>query len=130
MIETGLNQETVQVIDDYEELFQYKVNGKISFELKNRIKFFQIKSRIIKIHTINGKIETFYGSMDELDKELSGDGFVRIHKSYLVNSKYVKQFSHNKVLLYDESELPVSRTFSKSARQFFLEKISHMKNKG
>jgi two-component system LytT family response regulator len=36
--------------------------------------------------------------------------FVRIHKSYLVNKKYIKGFNMDKLILYNEKWLPVSRT--------------------
>lgn len=39
-----------------------------------------------------------------------GDGFVRIHKSYIVNRDFVKGFKHDKVFLVNNKSLPVSRT--------------------
>ncbi|MDR1774339.1 MAG: LytTR family transcriptional regulator [Clostridioides sp.] len=117
------NRENRIISDGYKELFQYRVNGKISFEKKDKIKFFQIESRKIKINKENGETEIFYGSIEKLAKELEGEGFVRIHKSYLVNYIYVKQFSHNKLILDDGQELSVSRKYSKEARKFFTGKF-------
>lgn len=39
-----------------------------------------------------------------------GDGFIRVHKSYIVNRDFVKGFKHDKVFLVNNKCLPVSRT--------------------
>lgn len=41
---------------------------------------------------------------------LLGEHFVRIHKSYIVNKKYIRAFNMDKLVLYNEACLPVSRT--------------------
>ena len=39
-----------------------------------------------------------------------GDGFARIHKTYIVNRKYIKGYNKNKLILQNNQCLPVSRT--------------------
>ena len=48
--------------------------------------------------------------MDALGKMLHEKGFIRIHKSYIVNFKYIHQIQSDKVLLFDNSTLPISRS--------------------
>lgn len=45
------------------------------------------------------------------------NGFIRIHKSYLVNRKYIKGFNLEKLILYNEKWLPVSRSGYKLLQQ-------------
>ncbi|MDR1774340.1 MAG: LytTR family transcriptional regulator [Clostridioides sp.] len=121
------NESIMGIREIYKDLFQYKVNGKISFENKKMITFFQIEGRKIRINKQNGETEIFYASIEDLAEELKKDEFIRIHKSYLVNSMYVKQFSHNRIVLYDGTELSVSRKYSKKVREFFIDRIKKIK---
>lgn len=43
-----------------------------------------------------------------------GEGFVRIHKTFLVNKNYIKGFNKDKLILQNDECLPVSRTGSKN----------------
>jgi DNA-binding LytR/AlgR family response regulator len=115
---TNNNYETVV----YNDLFQYKVNGRVSFEDKKKIKFFQVNSRKLIMHTTSG-IESFYGSIEKLGNELLEDGFIRVHKSYLVNYRYIKQFMYNRLVLHDGTEITVSRKYSKDARNYIMQKL-------
>ncbi len=46
--------------------------------------------------------------MDELEEQLTSAGFLRVHKSYLVNMRYIEKLNYNKLLLVNGKELPVS----------------------
>lgn len=58
-------------------------------------------------------------TLKSLEPEL-GVGFIRIHKSYLVNKACIKGFNKDKLILQNEQSLPVSRTGLKKLN-FFLE---------
>ncbi len=45
-------------------------------------------------------------------------GFVRVHMSYLVNCKFIEEYSNKSILLFDGTEIPVSRSHSKETRRF------------
>lgn len=45
----------------------------------------------------------------DLEKELSPYGFIRVHKGFLVNYKYVYKFSSSFLTLNDGKEIPISR---------------------
>lgn len=64
--------------------------------------------------------------LKEFEEMLAGKAFLRIHKSVIVNFKYVKAYSHRnglQVILKDGSALPVSRRrlneFQEKAKAFF-----------
>jgi two-component system LytT family response regulator len=46
----------------------------------------------------------------ELEKELSSQGFVRIHRSFIVNTKKVTAFSTTRIII-EEKELPVGTNY-------------------
>ena len=62
-------------------------------------------------------------TMDQLEEIMSPKGFIRIHKTYLVNGLYVYKIKGEKVILNDKSEIPLSRiriTEVKEQYQIFL----------
>ena len=47
--------------------------------------------------------------MAELEEQLALAGFLRVHKSYLVNMRYIEKLNYNGVLLVNKEELPISQ---------------------
>lgn len=52
---------------------------------------------------------TCYGKLDNVEQDLGPCGFLRIHRSYLVNYRHIVTFGAGQVILADGSTLPVSR---------------------
>ena len=65
----------------------------------NEISFIASDKRKIIIYMKNGKKIEEYAKLDELEKVLP-DYFIRIHKSYLINFKDLKEYSSKEVFLY------------------------------
>ncbi|WP_394343699.1 LytR/AlgR family response regulator transcription factor [Chryseobacterium aureum] len=53
----------------------------------------------------------------ELEKALSGKGFVRIHRSFVINSDFVTAFSSNDVVVCGH-QIPVGRSYKKEFDAF------------
>ncbi|MEM7277163.1 MAG: LytTR family DNA-binding domain-containing protein [Pseudomonadota bacterium] len=66
----------------------------------------------LEIHTKNGS-HTIKSSISEFSERL-GAGFVRIHRSYLVNQRYVTAVTRHDVEI-GETELPIGEQFRKPA---------------
>lgn len=60
-----------------------------------------------------------YGKLDRIEEELSRYGFLRIHKSFLVNMKHVRRISNYKAVLDSGAELPIPRLRFAKARDTF-----------
>lgn len=52
---------------------------------------------------------TVYKKLSDLEEELGGKGFLRVHKSYLVNMLYVETIKNYHVFLEDGTQLPTTR---------------------
>lgn len=97
--------------------FEYKFN-KIPHKimLKN-VLYFESSGRLIEI---KGKDENgkFYGKLNMVEKKLESGKipFLRIHQSYLVNYRFIKEISFYKVVLYDGTELQISEERQKIVR--------------
>lgn len=64
-----------------------------------------------------GKI-TVHVSMKQLEEELSGHIFLRVHRSYIVNTGYARQLRGN-TLMIEEHEIPVSSSYKEAIMQLF-----------
>ena len=73
----------------------------------------------VKIYTTDNKYTLTLTSLIKLENTLSSKGFARIHRSYIINIKYVKSIQKNKVLIADK-RIPISESYKNS----FFEKIN------
>ncbi|MBE5717087.1 MAG: LytTR family transcriptional regulator [Ruminiclostridium sp.] len=51
---------------------------------------------------------------------LSAYGFIRIHKSFIVNTRFIFSVERNNIILTDNSSLPVSRTKTEEIKQAMI----------
>ncbi|MCM1134321.1 MAG: LytTR family DNA-binding domain-containing protein [Clostridium sp.] len=58
-----------------------------------------------------------YDKLDSIEQKLSGYGFLRIHKSYLVNMKHLQKIANYTAYLDTGEELPVPRSRFQSAKK-------------
>lgn len=83
------------------------------------ILFFSVENRITTVHYMNGNVVEkfeFYSSLSKIEEFLLGKGFERIHGSYLVSKKFVRENSIHLVKMIDGSVLPVGRTYMSKVR--------------
>ena len=62
------------------------------------------------------------GNISEIEKELEKYNFVRIHRSYIVNLKYVSKVLSKEVTV-GEHVLPVSRNYKEKLKDEYLKYI-------
>ena len=74
----------------------------------------------VRIHTKNQRITTLL-SMSKLMKKLPATQFARIHRSYIVNLKNVKEIAKN-VVVIGEQRLPISQ----GKREQFMELVTSL----
>lgn len=91
----------------------------------NNIEYMEIYTHSIQIYTVNGEVLECYGSLSELEKQLKGFGFVRTHKSYLVNCRYIFSIEKNRIVLDNKTEIPLSRYRVDTVRSKFS---NHLRN--
>lgn len=80
--------------------YKYTYNG-ITFSVDlNEIKYICSQKRKIYLYSEND-IGEFYGKLDNVEKEITtiSDYFLRINKSYLVNTNYIENFGKNELVL-------------------------------
>ena len=61
----------------------------------------------ITYHTLNGSVITIIGTLEAEHKKL-GDGFIRVHRSYLVNKTHILRMKEGFLKLSNQQEIPCS----------------------
>lgn len=86
------------------------------------ILYLESDRRMMVMHLLEGERDQyrFYATMAQMEATLSPIGFLRIHKSYLVNMDYIKLFRYGKVRLKDSTELPCSKSKYSELKQKYL----------
>lgn len=59
-------------------------------------------------------------TMSKLEEITADHGFIRIHKGYLVNYRYIQRIFYDKLILRDGKELPIGRSKSNEVKSIFL----------
>lgn len=102
------------------ETFNFKAGHnyyKIPF---SDILYFCSNGRKINIVTSNKEYE-FYGSLDNIYSEVKNKKFLFVHKSFLVNFKYIRKYQYEQLTMSDNKIIPVSQSRRKAVRSMFFE---------
>lgn len=122
--------------EKFEEYFRvaYKkltsLEDRLHFEFNKRlyqipyrdIVYMESRRRVIHLFGKNGEEYRFYKKMKDLLEEIShtGNMFIRVHCSYVVNYYYIKSLSSTEVELLTGEKLPVSGEYKNEALKKFM----------
>lgn len=83
--------------------------------------FFESSGHRVLMHKKDGKTHKIRVGMTEITKLLDKDTFVRVHRAFVVNMKYVYKIYDSKIILHEyEQEIPVGITYSNDLEYAFL----------
>ncbi len=104
--------------DTRSEVYVFKSRG-VEYNVPYcKIRLIEVQAKKIRIHTISQMYE-FYESLENVMKCLP-DYFLRIHRSFVVNTNFVKMvnYSEKTVVMDDGSVLFFSRTYSSNIKEY------------
>lgn len=84
----------------------------------NDILFFERQGRYTNIYTKDNVYQT-KDKLDEIEKELDSDEFVRCHNSYLVPLAQITEYKRDKVDIM-EYDIPISRNYQQEMRDRYM----------
>ncbi len=99
--------------------YEIKTQGKTECIPLSEILYFASYKRYVEIYTL-GKTYKQYRKMYELEQELSDQGFLRIHKSYLVNMRHISYIKNRELYLKDGTVLPCSKAEYQNIKQRYI----------
>lgn len=108
----------VKILHKDEVKFTFQ-NGREYYAISYRdIMYFVSEGREIKLVTQQGE-HRFYGKLKDLIKRIPSD-FLVIHQSYIVNKKYILQYSYETVTLSNGCMLAISKSKRREVREKLL----------
>lgn len=63
---------------------------------------------------------SLYGKLDDIEKELSDDTFLRLHQSFLVNMKYIDKINRYEALLSNGVTLKIPKNRYKYVEERYV----------
>ncbi len=115
-----------EMSDVLDALIESVSSSNMTFELPGAERQFSV-TEIIYIQSdehylkVVAKDRDFYlrGKLNDIEKIVSGYGFIRIHSRYLVNYRSIYVIEQNEVVLDDKIRLPISRNKLSSVKASF-----------
>lgn len=115
----------MRIYGNQNQLFHYKYGHDTFFVDASSILFFRSNRRKVKMFALN-KEDEFYGSLEDIDAQLNGQGFFSPHKSYLVNYRFIRSFGAESIILVNGEEIPIAKSKRKEMAKMQL----HFENGG
>ena len=104
-----------QRADDFISISMGAATSKVPLD---KILYFEIHNRLVTCHVNDSQLD-FYASLDDLESALDSKGFIRTHRSYLVNCHHIKKLLRTQLLMSDDTELPIGNKFSHNVQTEF-----------
>lgn len=96
----------------------FMVNGEAFRVDAGEILYAEALAHFCRISTLKGQFEVRQ-NFSELEKEL-GEGFIRTHRSYLVQIACIRRISRTEVILDNWEKVPLSRSNYQTVNQAFI----------
>ncbi len=129
--------EKEKIVSVMDKIFRFLEKNAAFLEFQNKgrlykipykdILYLQSEKRKIKVVTVKG-VEEYYGKLNETEKILPVDTFLKIHKSYLINSRFVETYTYEQITMVDGSVLNISQPQRPYVRKKILESERSRKN--
>ncbi|MEA4992480.1 MAG: LytTR family DNA-binding domain-containing protein [Oscillibacter sp.] len=85
------------------------------------IAYFDIWKGVVTVHYGQEKTFKYWMTMEELEEQLHGKGFIRTHRSYIVNLQYISKFGRRTVMLKTGESIPVGVTYEEKVKSDFID---------
>lgn len=128
--ETDIKDYLIQALEHLQstkKTLKIQVNGEIIDLLLDHTLYFEVQQHNITVYVQKDdtgksvKTYCFYASLSELEHRLEKQGFLRIHKSYLVNMKHLKKFQCREAMLDNGTILRVGeKSYAEKKKQYLL----------
>jgi len=88
----------------------------------DQILYAQSWGNYIKLFLRNAEVKILRKTIKSLDEELASNDFLRIHKSYVINKKYVTELKGNQVKIVD-ANLPIGTSYVALVKRILINKF-------
>jgi DNA-binding LytR/AlgR family response regulator len=109
-----LESEQSETLEKIEELKKIVIKNHIILKDKTKVyisdlMYIKAEDHYLWIYTNDTKKVFVRGKLNQIKEELPPN-FIQSHRSYIINSNYIKQINNNHIILLDKTEIPLSRS--------------------
>lgn len=104
--------------DDQEDYLFVKADYKMLRIDINKILYVESQSEYIRIYLDNDKPIMTLLSMKALEERLPADRYMRVHRSYLVNSSKISAVANNRIIIGKETYIPIGNQYKERFNLF------------
>lgn len=115
------------IMDEYNRLFKFQHSyfeyhaGKQTYKIDEQsILYFQSFGKKVSMITCTGQKE-FYGKLSDVYTRLNTHSFCVVHKSYIINIRYVSEYGKEKIEMTNGDVVPVSRSMRDNLNEKIIE---------
>lgn len=99
--------------------FNFRMEGKEVCLLLSELLYFESEGNYVRVYTNTAEYR-FRSTIAAVEASLGKEGFLRLHKGFLVNQSAIRLFGAEAVELTDGRTLPVGKTYAEEAKQQFM----------
>lgn len=101
------------------EYFEFFEKGRLVRIAAESILFIESDRNRVKLHFTNGENKEIFTRLDNVEQQLER-GFVRCHKSFIVNMKYIAKYTSTEFTLMNGETVRISRSRQDAAVEKYL----------
>ena len=125
-------RQAIEQLNMLKKTFKIQINGEIIDLPLDEILYMEVQQHNVTAYVQkdlsgkNVKGYSFYASLSDIEKQLEPLGFLRIHKSYLVNMRHLKKFQCREAVLTSGDILRVGeKSYAVNKKKYLLWKGWH-----
>ncbi|MEG0485613.1 MAG: LytTR family DNA-binding domain-containing protein [Oscillospiraceae bacterium] len=136
LLKADLNQTLPNCLDKLlkeirarQQTFSVKTDAEEMVLTISEVVYLESKNHHVTIYLKNNRIIQLYRKLTDLEQQLSVSGFLRVHKSFLVNMNYIKEMKQRVCILRNGLAINCSKdNYSEIIRTYLLWKGEHQWN--
>jgi len=98
----------MRIYGDKNDLFHYKYGHDTYWIALSSVLYFKSNRKLITIVSTSA-IDEFYGTMNNLIEQLSSQGFISPHKSYLINYRFIRAYQADSIIMVNGDKIPIAK---------------------
>lgn len=100
-------------------IFRFRIPNADVKLYQSEILYFEADGNYLKVFTADREYR-FRNTLSAVENALSADGFIRIHKGFLVNQSAIRMLTMEEAQLTNGSRIPIGRSYADMARKSFM----------
>ena len=100
------------------EYLSVKADYKVSLLRISYIVYIESEGEYVRIHMLDHSTITTLFRLKNMEAALPAESFMRVHRSYIVNLKYIKGYVRGRIFISDTEYVPIGENYKEAFQQY------------